>query len=65
MNRFKISRKLAMLAGVTLALARNMPGAGFANYNGLVNGLKPQFSLCIVEDFELSVVYSVAKELGV
>ena len=26
-----ISRKLAMLAGVPLALARNMPGAGFAN----------------------------------
>ena len=26
-----LSRKLAMLAGVPLALARNMPGAGFAN----------------------------------
>ena len=25
------SRKLAMLAGVPLALARNMPGAGFAD----------------------------------
>ena len=44
-NNFLLSRKLAMLAGVPLALARNMPGAGPADLL-ILSMLTPPLAAC-------------------
>ena len=43
---FHLSRKLAMLAGVPLALARNMPGAGNADFLILSDLSPPPLAAC-------------------